>query len=265
MDSVDISISNDLAEIGKVLDMAEAFGKRHGLSERTLHDASIALDEIVSNIIHYAYHDRAPHRIVVRLCLSAGQLRIDIEDDGVPFHPLEQSTALPSGSAHERPVGGLGLLFVRSLMDDVSYARIGDANRLTLIKTAVAADPARSSSSMRWSETHEGEVIVVAVAGRLDSASTSAFEDSVLQSVGEGAQRLVLDLEGVDYVSSAGFWTLLALARTLEAHRGQLALCGLSPEVRRLFEIGHFQELFKIGTTRSQAIALLRGDSGGSA
>ena len=67
--------------------------------------------------------------------LADGRLFAELCDDAAPFDPLTQAQpAVLEGPLDERPIGGLGLHFVRTLMDEVSYRRDGALNRLTLIK-----------------------------------------------------------------------------------------------------------------------------------
>ena len=134
MPSAEIRIANQLAEIGKVIDLVDAFGRSHALSERVRHDMSVAVDEIISNIIRHSYRDDASHRITVRLNLVPNELHVEIVDDGVAFDPAAHDALRPSGSVTERALGGLGLHLVKSLMDNVCYFRLGNDNHVTLIK-----------------------------------------------------------------------------------------------------------------------------------
>jgi anti-sigma regulatory factor (Ser/Thr protein kinase) len=59
---------------------------------------------------------------------------VAIEDDGIPFNPLEKETPDTDLPLEERKIGGLGIHLVRNLMDKVSYQRRVDKNRLTLVK-----------------------------------------------------------------------------------------------------------------------------------
>ncbi len=64
-----------------------------------------------------------------------GRLTAVLTDDGKPFNPLEEApVAILDGSIEERPIGGLGIHFMRILMDEVAYQRTNGHNQLTLIK-----------------------------------------------------------------------------------------------------------------------------------
>ncbi len=103
---------------------------------------------------------------------------------------------------------------------------------------------------MEMGEKLAADVTVVDIKGHIDSASAGPLGDRLAALLQAGHARLVLDFEQVDYISSAGFRTLLIAGRTAEKANGRLALCRLSPEIRKLFEIANFIELFEIHATR---------------
>ncbi len=73
-----------------------------------------------------------------------------------------------------------------------------------------------------------------------------------------GHNQLVIDLHNITYISSAGFRQLLIAKRSTQDKSGKLALCGISGEVKRLFDIGAFSELLPIYPTREAGIAGVR-------
>ena len=95
---------------------------------------SLALDEVVTNIIRYAHADGRQHPIVVRLTLEPGVLTAQVEDDGRSFNPLEVSPPDIGASIEDRPIGGLGIHLVRSVMTSVEYRREDGRNVLTMTK-----------------------------------------------------------------------------------------------------------------------------------
>ncbi len=98
-------------------------------------------------------------------------------------------------------------------------------------------------------------VAVVEPRGRIDSVTAKAFGDRVCALVRAGENRVVIDLANVAYMSSAGFRSLLIVGKTVEQTAGQLALCGVSGEVKRLFDISGFNQLFVICPTRAECVA----------
>jgi len=259
MPSAEIRIANQLAEIGKVADLVDEFGRRHDLSERVRHDMAIAVDEIISNIIHHSYRDGAAHGILVSLRLLPGELQAEIVDDGGAFDPLAHQAARPSGSLKDRALGGIGLHLVTSLMDNVRYVRLGDGNHLTLVKNTTANDASDRRSEMLLSETEENGVTIVTIGGRFDSSVAREIRERLSRRVAAGATRMLLDLHRLEYISSAGFWSLLAVAREVEAGGGRFALCGVEGEAKRLFGLSGLSELFTICESRSTGLAAVGG------
>jgi anti-sigma regulatory factor (Ser/Thr protein kinase) len=149
----EIRIPNRLDQIIEVAAFVEAFGSSHGLPDDVVNALNLALDEVLCNAISYGFPDAGEHEITISLGCQDGEVWTDVVDDGVPFDPLAASAAPDlQGGLHDRKVGGLGLLFLRHLMDDVSYRREGRFNRLRLRKNIGATAP-RAEGPAGASET----------------------------------------------------------------------------------------------------------------
>jgi serine/threonine-protein kinase RsbW/sigma-B regulation protein RsbU (phosphoserine phosphatase) len=94
----------------------------------------VSFDEVLNNIISYGYRDGAAHEIRLSMALEDGAVVAEVEDDGLPYDPLGAPVPALSGGISERPVGGLGIHFVRTLNDEVAYERRGNTNRLSFSK-----------------------------------------------------------------------------------------------------------------------------------
>lgn len=95
---------------------------------------NLVLEEAVSNVIFYAFNDHQKHLIQISLALENKILTVEIVDDGIPFDPLSQKLPDITLPVEERPIGGLGILLILKIMDQVSYSRQNNQNRLTLVK-----------------------------------------------------------------------------------------------------------------------------------
>jgi len=132
-----ITLHNDLSEIRRVMDAVEDFGEAHALGQKVVFAMTLALDEVLTNVITYAYPevDGAPRDIHVALRLDEGAVRAIVCDDGRAFDPL---TEVPppdlEADLDDRPVGGLGVHFLRTLMDGCSYNRKENRNELVFFK-----------------------------------------------------------------------------------------------------------------------------------
>lgn len=132
--SAEFRLKNDLADLARVAEELWSFCRDRGLSEEESADFRLVLDEVVSNTIRYGYADRDPHEITVRASVAGGRLTLEIEDDGRAFNPLEAPPPDVTLPIEEKPVGGLGLLLLRSVMDELDYRRSGERNVLRAVR-----------------------------------------------------------------------------------------------------------------------------------
>jgi anti-sigma regulatory factor (Ser/Thr protein kinase) len=132
-----LTLRNDKSEIGRLVDRIDAFGPEAGLPPDVTFRLTLALDEIVSNVIRHGLRDGAEHRIEVRLEVADGMVTATVDDDGVPFDPRDAPLPDLEASLDERQAGGLGMHLVRSTMDEISYRRENGHNVLT-VRTSAA-------------------------------------------------------------------------------------------------------------------------------
>ena len=130
-----LTLKNDPSEIARSAEEIEAYGESHGWPMKWIMNLNLSLDELVTNIISYGYRDGEEHEIRITLTEEEGSLTVVLEDDGIAFDPLsEVSEPDLDADVEERRIGGLGVHFVKSLMDEVAYERRDGRNRLTLIQ-----------------------------------------------------------------------------------------------------------------------------------
>jgi anti-sigma B factor antagonist len=106
-------------------------------------------------------------------------------------------------------------------------------------------------------EEQKGDITIVEIKGRIDSNSAKPFGDRLTGLIKDGRKRVVVDLKELVYISSAGFRALLLAGRLAEESQGRLALCSLSAEVQRLFDLGAFTDLFLIFSSREEGMSKL--------
>jgi len=131
---VEIKLHNKLPELASASQALAEFGRQHGLPDSVLHDLNLALGEILTNIISYGYTDSGEHEITVRLSIEPGEMRVEVEDDGQPFNPLEAPEVDTTKPLEDRAVGGLGVHLVRKLTDGLEYQRHAGKNLLVMTK-----------------------------------------------------------------------------------------------------------------------------------
>ena len=123
---------NQLADLNRVTEEAVRFIEERGAPPKAVYLANLAIEEMGTNIVKYAYDDTAVHEILLRLEFHPETLLLVIEDDGHEFNPLaapDPDTHLP---AEQRAPGGLGIHLVRKLAAKMGYQRRDGRNRLTI-------------------------------------------------------------------------------------------------------------------------------------
>ena len=103
------------------------------------------------------------------------------------------------------------------------------------------------------------KVLVATTQDRLDGLNAREFQEALLAVIGECDRDVVLNLERLTYISSAGLRVILLVAKTLQRKDGNLAVCSLSDPVREIFEISGFDKIIQTYDSQAAAIAALTG------
>lgn len=128
-------IKNRVEELQLIAELIEALESRWELPAKVVMNMNLALEEVVSNVIFYAFDENTTHVIQLDFELKDQKLSVHITDDGMAFNPLQMPPPPDlEKKAEERNVGGLGIHFVKNFMDELAYKREDDKNILTLIK-----------------------------------------------------------------------------------------------------------------------------------
>ena len=131
---LELTIPNHLSENAGVKDHFDTFSEHYGIPDKTRLKMHVVIDELLMNIISYAYLDDEKHDIEFKVELSADRLKVSMVDDGIPFNPLGIETPDTNLSIEEREIGGLGIHIVRKMLDRVSYRRRIDKNVITAVE-----------------------------------------------------------------------------------------------------------------------------------
>jgi anti-anti-sigma factor len=105
-------------------------------------------------------------------------------------------------------------------------------------------------------ETRNGyDVLVVDMSGKLDSTSCGDAWDRVVDMLKGAHKRVLLNLEKLEYVSSAGLRIIIRGAKLLQGNRGELKICNATGPVRNVLETCGFPSLIKIHDTEQEAFS----------
>ena len=129
-----ISLRSVLEEIPRLVAALETFYREHDVPRAVSDRITLAIEEVAVNVIAHGYGGARGHAFEVRLARDDEAVRITVSDDAAPFDPLAQPPPDTTAPLERRKVGGLGIHFVRALMDDVRYRREGNRNILVLTK-----------------------------------------------------------------------------------------------------------------------------------
>jgi anti-sigma B factor antagonist len=108
---------------------------------------------------------------------------------------------------------------------------------------------------MELFEQEAGGVTILEPHGRINSVIAKEFGEHLSKVLNGGHYKLVIDLHNVTYICSSGFRQLLIVKNSTQSKDGRLALCRANVDVKRLFNIGGFDELLPIHETREDGIA----------
>ena len=131
---LEMVVQNRLPEIERFKKSFNTFSEQYDIPTPVRRKMNVVFDELLNNIITYAYRDEDEHSIEIKVELSGDRLTVSITDDGIPFNPFGVETPDTKLPLEERKTGGLGIHLVRKVMDKVSYQRRIDKNVITLVK-----------------------------------------------------------------------------------------------------------------------------------
>ena len=107
---------------------------------------------------------------------------------------------------------------------------------------------------MEISITESGDVRILSFQGNLDTNTSPQAENEINSLIEAGAQKLLVNFEKLDYISSAGLRILLATAKKLKASQGVLQICCLNETVQEVFDISGFATILNVSATEEEAL-----------
>ena len=132
-------LKSKLSELQTLCRHLEDCGDVMELPQKCLLEINLGLDELFTNIISYGFGDESEHQIKFSLAKDRETLVVQVEDDGIPFNPLDAADPVESQDLDSINIGGLGIHLVKEVMDDIDYQRVEGKNKLILKKCVAAA------------------------------------------------------------------------------------------------------------------------------
>jgi len=129
-----ITLVNQQSEVGSACDSVADFLKARDVPAETVHHVHLCLDEVLTNVVEHGMPPGQQASITVEVRLDAGEVRVEVIDPGRAFDPFAREDPDITLSLEERPIGGLGIYFVKILMDEMEYRREDGHNHTVFIK-----------------------------------------------------------------------------------------------------------------------------------
>lgn len=130
-----IEIKNQLTELERLATTIETLGEQWNLPMNFCLSLNLVLEELVTNIIFYGFPQGGEHLIQIEFMLDKTTLQLTVIDDGIAFNPLSKEDPDLNASVEDRAIGGLGIHFVKTIMDSVRYERSNKKNVLIMTKS----------------------------------------------------------------------------------------------------------------------------------
>ena len=102
-------------------------------------------------------------------------------------------------------------------------------------------------------------VLVISAAGQVHGVNAREFHDNLYKEIIASGNLVVLDLEKLSYINSAGLRSILLVAKTLQGRNAKLVLCSLSDSLKEILKIAGFDKIIEVFESRSDAIAEITG------
>ena len=130
--SFDLVVTNDNEGLAQAGMAVASFLEPQSLTPKTEYAMTLSLEEMLTNVIKYAYDDDQQHNINISVHVGDTEAVMQLTDNGHEFNPLAEPEPDLDQSIEDRPIGGLGLHLVRSMTQRVEYERRDSQNTLTM-------------------------------------------------------------------------------------------------------------------------------------
>jgi serine/threonine-protein kinase RsbW len=138
-DVVSISVAADVEQLAAIRAFVGLQAERFGVDSSASYDLVLATNEMATNIVAHGYRGQ-PGTIEIELRRSGDAIEIRLRDHAPLFDPTRAPAPDLTLPLHNRPLGGMGILVTRQMMDDVPHRSLPPGgNELTLVKRGIVA------------------------------------------------------------------------------------------------------------------------------
>ncbi len=108
---------------------------------------------------------------------------------------------------------------------------------------------------MEITAERHGETLIAKTEGRVDGTNAREFQTALEESLNDSESGVILDMEKLSYISSAGLRVILLMAKTLQGKNTKFAVCSLSNSIQEVFQISGFDKIITVHTSQAEALA----------
>jgi serine/threonine-protein kinase RsbW len=128
-----LEITSEMANLSHVADFVADAARKGKLTQKQSDDVQMAVDEAVTNVMEHAYASRSDGLILIDIHCDAREFLVEIHDTGKSFDVSKLKTPNTKTPLSKREIGGLGVFFMRKLMDKVEFTRdtTGNVTRMS--------------------------------------------------------------------------------------------------------------------------------------
>jgi len=130
----ELRLKNRMEELERVNQFVEEIGDELGLDMEMLMNLNLVIEEMVVNVISYAYPEGTTADIELLAESDGKELTFVLSDKGKAFDPTAKESADMNVNPADRDLGGMGIFIVKNIMNEVSYQRLEGKNLLTMKK-----------------------------------------------------------------------------------------------------------------------------------
>jgi serine phosphatase RsbU (regulator of sigma subunit)/anti-sigma regulatory factor (Ser/Thr protein kinase) len=194
-----ITVPAQMSYLIQIRDFIDQIGKRHKFSDKITNSFKLVVDEACTNIIRHGYRDVKGGEITVKAIIRRQSLTIVLIDQGTSYDPRQASTPDLENYIRIGKKGGLGILMMRKLMDDVQYNITSRGNELRLTKQREVIPQSRpqliwENLSMRSRYTLVASAVITILVGVAFIGLYMRVDNNTLNDVIENARAQVLSL-----------------------------------------------------------------------
>ena len=129
-----LTFKNEEQELNRVAEFMEGVCDELQLDMHMAMKLQLAMEEMVTNVIFYAYPEGTSADITLTAESDDNEVTFVLSDSGKPFDPTAKEDADLDVNPMDRDQGGMGILIVKNIMNEVTYQRLGETNQLTMKK-----------------------------------------------------------------------------------------------------------------------------------